>query len=367
MAMQTITGWMTLPEYKRVDLTPMAGGTVGILLDAPGEKMAVILRAPKAGDLAKVWFRTGTVTTGDTLKVSFQTVDDATGFPDEVVDQYRTVVIADANDNTGFLTGIISSDGTDGGVKRTVTKNEKFAVVFEYNSYVAGNMYLSFADGLGASGAPQMPYVAQKVGAGPTWAKGGSATMPCIAIEYSDGTYDCFGTLPIQSHTNVTYGSATATADEYAMVFTLPFACRIAGMGAVIDLDGDADFILYEGTTVRASVSLDTESDRSMTSTGVLEVLFDAAYDIAANTTYRIAVKPTTASTVLILTLEFASAALMDSVEGGSDFYKSSRVDAGAWDGDDTARRPAFWLLISGVDVSAGGGLAANPIGGFIG
>ena len=367
MTIQAINGWMTIPTYKRVDTTPMTGGTNGVLMDASGEKAAVILRAPKAGDLSKVWFRTGTVTTGDTLKVSFQDVDATTGMPDETADQYRTVVIGDTDDNIGVTTGIISSTGADGGVKRTVTKNELVAIVFEFNSYVAGNLYIAYADGIGSSGGPQFPYVAQKVGAGPTWAKVGLASLPAIAIEYSDGTYECFGAMPLLSHTAVTYASNTATADEYAMAFSLPFACRVVGMGCMIDMDGDTDFILYEGTTVRASVSMDKDSGRSSTSTGVLEVLFDASYDITASTAYRIAVKPTTTTSVQIVTFEFSSAAILDSLEGGQEFYHSSRVDAGAWDGDDTARRPAFWLLIGGIDVSAGGGLAANPTRGFIG
>jgi hypothetical protein len=53
-------------------------------------KLAFVCEAPKTGVLRKVCFRTGSVVTGDTLKVSFQDVDPATGDPNGTADQFRT-------------------------------------------------------------------------------------------------------------------------------------------------------------------------------------------------------------------------------------------------------------------------------------
>lgn len=94
MAYQAIQG-VYLPEVA------MFGAYGSYLLDADGEKLAFVLPAPKTGNLAQVGFRTMIVTTGDTLKVSFQGVDEATGDPDGTPDQYRTTVIADGDDGTG--------------------------------------------------------------------------------------------------------------------------------------------------------------------------------------------------------------------------------------------------------------------------
>src|SRR3990167_1585425 len=298
MTIQSIVGEVRFPAYPRADSTPVPGGTGGVLLDANGEKFACVFKVPKTGTLHKVWFRTGTVTTGDDLKVSFQDVG-ADGFPDEIVDQYRVVTVADANDNVGFTTGILSSDGTDIGTKRSVTFGQELAIVIEYNSYVAGAMYIAFSDSLAYTGEAY-PYCAQKVGAGPTWAKTGVSTWPVIAVEYSDGTYAFINTLPILSTTQKSYQVGTLVADEYALAFTLPFTCRIKGMGGIIEVDGDCDFVLYEGTTIRASVSIDADK-RSHVGITVLNMDFSAPYTIAANTQYRIAVKPTTSTLVNIL------------------------------------------------------------------
>ena len=369
MTIQTVVGAMKIPAYRRLDENATIGGTNGVLLDATGEKAAVILRIPKTGTLHKVGFRTGTVTTGDDIKVSFQDVA-ATGFPDETADQYRVVTIADANDDAWFTTGILSSDGTDTGTKRSVTKDQEIAVVFEFNSYVAGNLYISNVSALGSAGLELYPYAAQKVGAGPTWAKVNSgASIPLLALEYSDGSYAEFGSLPFSVITAQGFKSDTAGADEYAMAFSLPFPCRIKGMGCIVDLDSNADLILYEGTTVRATVSMDSDM-RASTSTGILEVMFTAPYTIAANTTYYAAVKPTTTTTMTINYFTVDSAAVMDCFDGGQSFYLRTRVDAGAWSTDaaDLTKRPFFWLLIDGFDDATGaGGLAANPLRGFIG
>lgn len=364
MTIQAITGGgFKLPAYKRADLTPMSGGAVGILLDASGEKAAVIFRAPKAGDIHKIGFRTGTVTTGDTLKVSFQDLA-ATGFPDETADQYRTVSVADGNDDTWFTTGILSSDGTDSGTKRTVTKGQELAVVLEFNAYVAGNLYIANCDGVGSAGLDAYPYVAQKVGAGPTWTKINSgASIPCIALEYSDGSFAFIGALPITSHTAQSFKSDTVGADEYALRFTVPFPMRIVGMGCVIDADGNADFILYEGTTQRAGVSIDPDM-RASSSVSVYEMLFDdGPYTLSKDTVYHASVKPTTTTAVVLNIHNFNSAGILDSVDGGQAFHLATRVDGGAWSYD-TAKRPVIWLIVDGFDDAtggAGGGLLIHP------
>ena len=369
MTIQVIKGGMKIPAYRRLDTSPAIGGTTGTLLDATGEKCAIIIRVPKDGTLHKVGFRTGTVTTGDDLKVSFQDVA-ATGFPDETADQYRVVTIADANDDAWFTTGILSSDGTDTGTKRSVTKDQEIAIVFEFNSYVAGNLYIAHLESLGSSGLELYPYIATKLGAGPTWAKVNSgSSIPAIALEYSDGSYEPIGTFPIVSVTTQSFKSDTAGADEYAMPFSALFPCRIAGMGCLIDLDGNADLILYEGTTVRASVSADSDM-RASTSTAVLEMRFTTPYSIAANTTYYASVKPTTTTAVVITYFTVDSAAVMDSFDGGQSLCMRTRLDAGAWSTDaaDLTKRPFFWLIIDGFDDATGaGGLAANPLRGFIG
>jgi hypothetical protein len=54
---------------------------VSRLIDATGEKYAAIIQIPKTGTISKIGFRTGTVTTSQTLRGGIETVDAATGAP----------------------------------------------------------------------------------------------------------------------------------------------------------------------------------------------------------------------------------------------------------------------------------------------
>src|SRR3989304_561487 len=77
MALQTIKGlWLPQP------LSWFIPTNVSFLIDAAAEKVAFIFKVPKTGTLESVSFVLGPVTTGDTLKISFQDVDVATGNPD---------------------------------------------------------------------------------------------------------------------------------------------------------------------------------------------------------------------------------------------------------------------------------------------
>src|SRR5438093_3319795 len=119
---------VTVPEF----LTPTPHyfdwfNHVSFLIDASGEKVAFIVRAPKAGTITDIGFRLGVVTTGQTLKVSLQDVDGVTGNPDGVVDQSNTVAVADTDDE---LWKTVTLPG------RTVVLGEVFAIVIEFNAAI---------------------------------------------------------------------------------------------------------------------------------------------------------------------------------------------------------------------------------------
>ena len=94
-------------------------------LNASADKYAFIVQCPKAGTLDTFEWRTGAVTNNpdNGIRCSFQTVDATTGYPDGVQDQYRDIT-GTISANTWQVPGLITSDGTDVGTKRTATHHE---------------------------------------------------------------------------------------------------------------------------------------------------------------------------------------------------------------------------------------------------
>ena len=351
--------------YPALDHSAPNGGVPSsetvILLDAAAEKCAFIVRAPKAGILHKVRFRTATVTTGDTLKVSFQDVDMTTGDPDGTPDQFRTIVVANGDDNASLVTGILSSDGTDTGTKRTVAMGELLAVVIEFDSFVAGVLNIATQNTVNPPGTSAGCYTDHFTAA---WAKNVSS-VPRLALEYSDGTYEAmpYVDAAVAGVALETINSGT-TPDEIALLFQVPFLCKVAGIWGFLDLDGDADVVLYDtdGATPLESVSLDTNVRIGATA-GVFHAFWDTEVTLAKDVTYRLSYKPTSVTNTSLFVGSYTAAAVLDSVSGGQECHYTSRVDAGAWT-PDTTKRPLMGLILSALDdgVSTGGGSGTGAI-----
>jgi hypothetical protein len=67
---------------------------------------------------------------------------------------------------------------------------------------------------------------------------------------------------------------------------------------------------------------------------------------------YRLALKPTSATSIKLPTLVLPSSTYQQCLPGGSDFVSSTRTDAGAWS-DDAASRPLMGLILDGVETNA--------------
>lgn len=353
MALTSLGGGMFMPKPENFPTNNTSN-----LLDASGEKLAAVFRAPKTGTLGKVRFRTATVTTGDTMKVSFQDVDMATGNPDETADQYRTVSVASGDDNTWISTGIITTDGTDSGGKRSVTRGDLLAIVIEFDSFVAGSMNIvnsstpvDYGNGC---------YTTLKTGG--TWAKT-TATAGCLELEYDDGSLAYTDTLLPGFNTAGTAASNT-TPDEVALCFSFPVGVTVGGAFVIIDLDAACDVVLYDsdGTTALATVSLDSDVRAGTTVNGTL-VVFPSEIDLTANSSYRLAIKPTTTTAVGYRYFDVRAAGSMDMFDLGQNACWSQRTDAGAWT-ETTTRRPRMSLLVTKVNDGSGGGGGAYVIGG---
>lgn len=340
-AKQTLVGGLTWPEYGG----PETGTGSNYAMTATGHKVAYLCVMPKAGTLDKVHFLLGnTVTTGDTVRVSFQSNDPATGLPDGTQDQYRDVTVADGDDGTIWKsTGLVTSDGTDGGVKRTVTQGELVWIVLEFPSYVAGSFNIFYA------AAPASPfggaYVARYDGSSWTKAQG----IGICDLEYNDATLAATPTLAA-GYFGSNAPASNTTPDEYANKFVMAFDCDVSGAYIYLDCDGDCDVILYSSAdAVLASASFDSDTRQGTGALHRVFVQFDTTVSLTAGTAYRLAIKPTTTTAVTIARARgLRGASSMARLPGGSDIVMSTRTDAGAWT-DSTTERLFASLVITAV------------------
>jgi len=304
---------------------------VSLLLDASGEKIAILFRAPRAGVLEKVHFLTGTVTTGDTVRVSFQDPSTTDDVPDETQDQFRDVTIADGDDNAWKSTGLITSDGSDVGSKRTVAKAEMLAIVFEFPSYVAGNLNLDFfLTGTDFSFCGSC-WATHKTGG--TWTTQ-RTVVPNFILEYSGGIYyQVTGSLPWSSVLTVSFDLDT-TPDEIGVRFLAPISGRIgAGFGAIDVGTIDHAVVLYDAADVElASLTVDKDQVgiNTVDSRNVWE--FPAFAAVRRGELYRLVYKGLAAGTDS--ELHFAalpSNAFLAAAPGGIGFYRTERTGGGGW------------------------------------
>ena len=350
MALQGIDGVLPVPHwFDGISTNGLGFGSN--VIDAAGEKVALIIRAPKTGTLERVGIRFGTVTTAADIKVSFQNVSSLDA--DGTADQYRVISSASVVSNTFVESGIMSSDGTDTGTKRSVTKGELFAVVVEFDSS-AGNLQVS------STTAPSFllaPYCRHFTTA---WATTNSLML--VGLKYTDN-YELIGAgWPFSALTLLSNGNG-GNPDEYGNVFTLPFKARVTGWwGVMLFTSGrNFDIVIYDNSNnVLLSSSYLGENMRP-SNAGLAQLYFDSTVELAANTTYRIVLKPTTISGNSLQFGTVASAAILNSLPMGDAFKRTHRTDAGAWT-DTNTERFFLGLLVDQLDDGvSSGGLLTHP------
>lgn len=332
-----------------------------LTLDATGERCGHVQYIKQAGNIAKVIFYNAVITTGDTIKASIQTVG-ADGLPSGTVwptatgnKAYGTVAISTGD--TGWHTVTFTEVAP-------VVAGDIIAIVFEWNSYVAGNM--RFYSNYGISAAPgsylQFPYVVTDISATTgTWIKiaGYGSSGLAMVLEYSGGTYyintngeGCGATAVFALNTG-------SNPDELGLYFQVPFTMRAYGFWLYADVDYDLTISLMNSDdTVLANRVIDADY-RHSTGYGAFYVNFDSApaavVTLQPSTWYRLIITPSSASNCPIYFLDMPTAAAMAALDGGTLCYATARVDSGAWTNTDT-KRYALGLLIDQVDIPSGGG-----------
>jgi hypothetical protein len=329
-----------------------------LLLDANAEKGAVVFEATKACNIDRIEVSTRTVTTGDTLDARIETVDLATGFPTGTLwatNSNGAMVIASADDNTWKASATLTAVAT-------VARGDRVAVVLVHpntaNALNLGVLALSTSVPIFIA-----PYGLTDVGGAGYVATGQPLAL---GVHCDDSTFMYLGpnVWPITAiATGTAYGSGS-TPDETGVRITSPFPIKVSGAWVHGDFDADADLVLYDvdGTTPLATVAIDKDVRFAVAAGGVHTVRFTSDITLAANSTYRLIVKPG-AGTVALREVTVNNVANLDGFSGGQQIYYTARTDAGAWS-DTNTKRVQMGLLISQMSDGTGGTTKGHIIGG---
>lgn len=332
------------------------------VINAGTDMIAMLVQAPKTGTLDKFECLISAIgnSPDNGIRFSFQNADATTGFPDGVQDQYRDIA-AGSLSATWTAPGLMTSDGTDVGAKRSVTKGDWIWCVVEFVSFVASD---SVTIGALNSAAGDNPLI-RTLGNASTGTYANDSDNGIVALKYDDGTYGGAQWPSVPTTGFAAYGAydTADSPDERALRFQVPVPCRLTGAWARLDMDGPMDLVLYDAaSSVLTSISLDPDYRVSANGFNSGRIMFPSSIDLAANTTYRLALKPTDgAATVILYYFTVSANELLQAVPGGVEWYSSSRTDAGAWT-DVTTERPLIGLYFDAFDNGVvAGGLMRHP------
>lgn len=313
------------------------------LLDASGEKVGLRFYVPRTGNIRYVTFRTGTVTTSDTLKVTIQTLDSADRPSGTSYGGSGSATVGSLASNTWY-TVQLSSDAS-------ATAGDYVAVVIEFNSYVAGNLSIA-----GFSQNPNINPYSMHFTAG-SWAT--LATwLQVFSLAYSDGTY-----YPINGVLGCDPLSPTISRGNQAgLRFSLPFTARLAGISSQIQYGsvGPYNWTLYDSNGVTLSaVNIDT-STSLQTNERMTYITFPGV-TLTADSVYRIVntVADTAGAGTVLSKLQVPTTSALGALDGGTEFQFTSRTSIGASFVDEATGGASITLILDQIYLP--GGMTVHP------
>ena len=295
MSLVDIPGGFYYPPAMFSDAASSVGFSTPVAINGADEEIGRIFQAPQAGELAVVYFRTGTVRTGATVIVRLVTVNITTGLPNTaLLDTSSTatqVLVAGTDDNKLFAITLDAS--------ATVTQGQLFAAVVR-------NPAASFGDfdlvEFRINRRVNFPYSVEPAGSK-------IRETACIAVEYASSVIHNAPDILIASAVNQRIFNNTSTPDLRGAHFQFPFDCVVRGGWLPIDPDGDYDIHLLSGAdpaSPDATISRDKDTHDTQAHTFVL-FTFTSDFELVKDTNYRLVIEPISGLNVKIMEVDMGS------------------------------------------------------------
>jgi hypothetical protein len=305
-------------------------------------RMAVSLRAPASGDVDRVLFRVGTVTTAATLRVRLESVSDI---------DHRTTGNLLATGAAGTVTSPVSNTvyGVSIATPPNVTTGGAFAIVIDTNG-VAGNIGISRLNG-----HPLLanPYLTRWDGS--LWAAGtGVVAVGAVSI---GGVWRAMPGMWPLSDCAIASFSTNSSPNERGNLITAPADMTVAGVHwspAETTATGPFEFRLYDSSGGLLASASAPGGQMIPTNAFPASHLFTAPVDLTKGESYRITVRPTSGTNIQIRNYAWPSdyAAALPFIAFNP--RRTTRSGTGAW--TDTAdAAEGIGLLVSAISDSAAG------------
>jgi len=340
------TGVIHLPSVQALG---SGGSTYNIT--AVGDYFMTAFQIPETGTLTGIRFATATVTTGATITATLETI----------VDAKPSGVLFHAN-----ATGSVVVANTDDSVIKTVAFAGNVPVTRGQVGFLKVACPAGSPKTLGirhavALLAASFPYTYRYLSGVGTY----SSTTLQTTLTYTTGDVTPLGLFFFQANSGLTPSTATSP-DEIGVKITAPYSAQVMGIQfrtAVLSNMQDLDFILYDSnSSVLASVSLSKEVYETVPANqidySIIRVMFAADVDILKGRTYRVVIKPTTATTPSAFIQSTTNPVV--TWDGAANPVYTYRTDGGAWT-DDSARLAPLGLLVRKVYQPGGSFLLSPP------
>lgn len=349
-----------MPLAQAVNITSVATAPQSILLDAALESVAIVMPAPKTGNIDRIKWRTNTWTTAgaNAVEVAVETVAN-NGLPNFTKTLFGTNTEAAhtpvATDDNVWLENTLTAAAA-------VTQGQVFAVCIRNPATNASAFNVAALQTSNVNPPPAsnvLPKQAQALGAPPTAFASGNGAWPMIAIRYDDGTwYFADGMITGTGGTTV-YNSGTNPRYR-GNRFQVPFKCRVIGLTTIISNPAASGTFIARirddsGTALASSPAFDSDWFGGTTVDSSVELLFDASVTLDPGTWYRMTIEPQTATNITLLRLDVGNTDIMTTAPGGTNFYMTTSNDLTAWT-NTTNQKSIISLLIDALDDGAGGG-----------
>lgn len=319
-------------------------------LDAAGEYTAFIFCAREAMTISHVGFKPGTATGSPTIDVRIETVG-TDGLPSGTLWATNTnIVTAAVPSNTYLLSALTAS--------ASVTKGQMVCVKLAYNS--GTSLIIQRLNTF--SRRTNLPYEVVNVGTPTKTAI--STSMQTVALGSSTSAfYNIPGTFPVSVFSNNAFNNTSSA--RRGLRFTVPFDCRCVGLRWWNSSSaGDFNAILFDDAGSElgtSSTAFDGDHTGAVIGGGSHDVYFDNAVTLAAGTTYRAAIEPSSATNINISTITLPSTSYQGASPSG-DFAHYTTYVASSWTDTATDQVPLMDILIDQLDDGAGGGSGGFPV-----
>lgn len=315
-----------------------------------GSRIALCVRVPRSGILEGVRIGLSTCTAPQDVRVAFQDIAAATNLPDNVEDQYRVEPASKFVTNAIFESGLITSDGTDGGGRRTVTAGEMLAVTMRWDG-ASGTLITPALYDVNAS--PQLychPNYTTRWGGSGNWF-GSEINPPCLDLVYEGGIVESTGWLSAFASVLQNAHTPASSPDEYALYFIPKFTGTVNRLGAwwnLLSTSVDVEWTIYDAAGNVMERLAQPNNEQGFTGRVPCWSPYFGDVLLQRGLEYRISVRPTTAANLYAPTSSLTAGKRLAHPFGPVGCL-STRTDNGAWTNDVT-KMPYYLIGYSALD-----------------